>query len=74
MRHRIFLPLLLVLSATAFSASAMAASDSPPQPDNTKHTSGGWPSGPVTLIRPKWCDSWPSDIEKPSDWCQICGC
>ncbi|APW06615.1 hypothetical protein C3F37_16355 [Salmonella enterica subsp. enterica serovar Senftenberg] len=29
MRHRIFLPLLLVLSATAFSASAMAASDSP---------------------------------------------
>ncbi|ASG17224.1 PagK family vesicle-borne virulence factor [Salmonella enterica] len=30
MRHRIFLPLLLVLSATAFSASAMAASDSPP--------------------------------------------
>ncbi|WP_024139995.1 PagK family vesicle-borne virulence factor [Salmonella enterica] len=32
MRHRIFLPLLLVLSATAFSASAMAASDSPPPP------------------------------------------
>ncbi|EBV1908870.1 hypothetical protein DN103_15095 [Salmonella enterica subsp. enterica serovar Kande] len=30
MRHRIFLPLLLMLSATAFSASAMAASDSPP--------------------------------------------
>ncbi|EAA9321518.1 hypothetical protein CRQ39_19335 [Salmonella enterica] len=29
MRHRIFLPLLLVLSATTFSASAMAASDSP---------------------------------------------
>ncbi|EBS3593899.1 hypothetical protein OK20_004738, partial [Salmonella enterica subsp. enterica serovar Thompson] len=27
MRHRIFFPLLLVLSATAFSASAMAASD-----------------------------------------------
>ncbi|EAA5122299.1 hypothetical protein ZF07_24095, partial [Salmonella enterica subsp. enterica] len=27
MRHRIFSPLLLVLSATAFSASAMAASD-----------------------------------------------
>ncbi|EBE5484046.1 PagK family vesicle-borne virulence factor, partial [Salmonella enterica] len=26
MRHRIFFPLLLVLSATAFSASAMAAS------------------------------------------------
>ncbi|WP_348541243.1 PagK family vesicle-borne virulence factor, partial [Salmonella enterica] len=25
MRHRIFFPLLLVLSATAFSASAMAA-------------------------------------------------
>ncbi|ECH9258300.1 hypothetical protein ABL602_001241 [Salmonella enterica subsp. enterica] len=30
MRHRIFFPLLLVLSATAFSASAMAASDSTP--------------------------------------------
>ncbi|HGJ4365576.1 TPA: PagK family vesicle-borne virulence factor [Salmonella enterica subsp. enterica serovar Thompson] len=30
MKNRIFLPLLLVLSATAFSASAMAASDSPP--------------------------------------------
>ncbi|HFL5521029.1 TPA: PagK family vesicle-borne virulence factor [Salmonella bongori] len=30
MRHRIFLPLFLVLSATAFSASAMAASDSLP--------------------------------------------
>ncbi|EGJ9712082.1 hypothetical protein IOF93_003727 [Salmonella enterica subsp. enterica serovar Typhimurium] len=30
MRHRIFSPLLLVLSATAFSASAMAASDTPP--------------------------------------------
>ncbi|EDY2142651.1 hypothetical protein GTM65_004131, partial [Salmonella enterica] len=29
-RHRIFSPLLLVLSATAFSASAMAASDTPP--------------------------------------------
>ncbi|WP_071990454.1 PagK family vesicle-borne virulence factor [Salmonella enterica] len=43
MRHRIFLPLLLVLSATAFSASAMAASDSPPPPDNTKHASRGWP-------------------------------
>ncbi|EHS4887856.1 hypothetical protein KV644_000001, partial [Salmonella enterica subsp. enterica serovar Elisabethville] len=27
MRHRIFSPLLLVLSATPFSASAMAASD-----------------------------------------------
>ncbi|MFP5813948.1 PagK family vesicle-borne virulence factor, partial [Salmonella sp. 741265067_HSA] len=25
MRHRVFFPLLLVLSATAFSASAMAA-------------------------------------------------
>ncbi|EAW1753882.1 hypothetical protein AXM70_23645 [Salmonella enterica subsp. enterica] len=30
MRHRILFPLLLVLSATAFSASAMAASDSKP--------------------------------------------
>ncbi|EHZ3054437.1 hypothetical protein L3N86_002190 [Salmonella enterica subsp. enterica serovar Stanleyville] len=74
MRHRIFLPLLLVLSATAFSASAMAASDSPPPPDNTKHASGGWPSGSAALIRPSWCDGWPSDMPKPHDWCQICGC
>ncbi|EJE4514559.1 hypothetical protein M3T66_004802, partial [Salmonella enterica] len=28
MKHRIFFPLLLVLSATAFSTSVMAASDS----------------------------------------------
>ncbi|ELH5808210.1 hypothetical protein Q9V76_000469 [Salmonella enterica] len=74
MRHRIFLPLLLVLSATAFSASAIAASDSPPPPDNTKHASGGWPTGPAALIRPKWCDDWPPDIAKPPDWCKICGC
>ncbi|MBP1520762.1 hypothetical protein IVU49_11385 [Salmonella enterica subsp. enterica serovar Worthington] len=73
MRHRIFLPLLLVLSATAFSASAMAASDSPP-PDNTKHASRGWPPDPEALIRPRWCDNWPPDISKPEDWCQICGC
>ncbi|HFD9494154.1 PagK family vesicle-borne virulence factor [Salmonella enterica] len=41
MRHRIFSPLLLVLSATAFSTSAIAASDSKPPPDNTKHSSNG---------------------------------
>ncbi|HFD8256450.1 TPA: PagK family vesicle-borne virulence factor [Salmonella enterica] len=51
MRHRIFFPLLLVLSATAFPASAMAASDSPP-PDNTKHASGGWPSDPASWVHP----------------------
>ncbi|WP_309064182.1 PagK family vesicle-borne virulence factor [Salmonella enterica] len=44
MRHRIFLPLLLVLSATTFSASAMVASDSKPPPDNTKYAFGGWPN------------------------------
>ncbi|WP_080243966.1 PagK family vesicle-borne virulence factor [Salmonella enterica] len=38
MRHRIFLPLLLVLSATAFSASAMAASDSTPPPQIIQNT------------------------------------
>ncbi|EBK6280392.1 hypothetical protein G9618_002235 [Salmonella enterica] len=73
MRHRIFFPLLLVLSATAFSASAMAASDSPP-PDNTKHSSSSWPPMPAPYIRPPWCDKWPQDIEKPLEWCQICGC
>ncbi|EAZ9314852.1 hypothetical protein CBJ86_003296 [Salmonella enterica subsp. enterica serovar Gateshead] len=74
MRHRIFLPLLLVLSAPTFSASAMAASDSKPPPGNTKHASSGWPSGPAALIRPDWCDHWSSDMPKPHDWCQICGC
>ncbi|MDI4692824.1 PagK family vesicle-borne virulence factor, partial [Salmonella enterica subsp. enterica serovar Cerro] len=43
MRHCVFFPLLLVLSATAFSASAMAASDSKPPPDNTKHVFDGRP-------------------------------
>ncbi|HFW1658698.1 TPA: PagK family vesicle-borne virulence factor [Salmonella enterica subsp. houtenae serovar [1],40:z4,z23:-] len=52
MKNRIFLPLLLALSATAFSASVMAASDSPP-PDNTKHSSSGssgLPAIPWALI------------------------
>ncbi|EOH8992541.1 hypothetical protein ACMD55_000620 [Salmonella enterica subsp. enterica serovar Cannstatt] len=52
----------------------MAASDSPPPPDNTKHASRGWPLDPEALIRPRWCDNWPPDISKPEDWCQICGC
>ncbi|ENU4242712.1 hypothetical protein ACGG19_001239 [Salmonella enterica] len=52
----------------------MAASDSPPPPDNTKHASGGWPLGPEAWVRPGWCDNWPSDIEKPYFWCQVCGC
>ncbi|HFD8847566.1 TPA: PagK family vesicle-borne virulence factor [Salmonella enterica] len=74
MRHRIFFPLLLVLSATAFSASAMAASDSKSPSDNTQHSSSGWPPLPPTFIRPPWCDHWPSDILKPDFWCQVCGC
>ncbi|EAT5647641.1 hypothetical protein CCT58_06705 [Salmonella enterica] len=76
MRHRIFFPLLLVLSATAFSASAMAASDSKPPPDNTKHYSSGLPPIPWALIgmSQKWCDQYPPDILKPPDWCQICRC
>ncbi|EIW3007824.1 hypothetical protein MB897_004642 [Salmonella enterica] len=74
MKNSIFLPLLLVLSATTFSALAMAASDSKPAPDNTKHSSSGWPPMPAPYIRPPWCDNWPSDIAKPEEWCQICGC
>ncbi|HGB5820188.1 TPA: PagK family vesicle-borne virulence factor [Salmonella enterica subsp. enterica serovar Thompson] len=74
MKNRIFLPLLLVLSATAFSASAMAASDSPPPPDNTKHSYSGWPPLPASFIRPPFCDKWPDDILKPPDFCDICGC
>ncbi|EAA7714851.1 hypothetical protein FOE19_21595 [Salmonella enterica] len=76
MRHRIFFPLLLVLSATAFSASAMAASDSKPPPDNTKHYSSGLPPIPWALIgmSQEWCDQYPPDILKPPDWCQICRC
>ncbi|MGH2339669.1 PagK family vesicle-borne virulence factor [Salmonella enterica subsp. enterica serovar Paratyphi A] len=52
MRHRIFFPLLLVLSATAFSASAMAASDTKPPPDNTKSASSGLPPIPAHLFVP----------------------
>ncbi|ENY0362116.1 TPA: hypothetical protein ACNUH4_000290 [Salmonella enterica subsp. enterica serovar Derby] len=52
----------------------MAASDSPPPPDNTKHASGGWPSGPASWVHPPWCDNWPQDIEIPDFWCQVCGC
>lgn len=74
MKNRIFLPLLLVLSATAFSASAMAASDSKPPPDNTKHSYSGWPPLPAPFIRPPFCDKWPDDILKPPDFCDICGC
>ncbi|EEI2804664.1 hypothetical protein NRN51_004765 [Salmonella enterica] len=76
MRHRIFFPLLLVLSATVFSASAMAASDSKPPPDNTKHYSSGLPPIPWALIgmSQEWCDQYPPDILKPPDWCQICRC
>ncbi|ECP4205881.1 hypothetical protein G9Z11_004503, partial [Salmonella enterica] len=67
MRHRIFFPLLLVLSATAFSASAMAASDSKPPPDNTKHYSSGLPPIPWALIgmSQEWCNQYPPDILKP---------
>ncbi|EBW5413313.1 hypothetical protein IGT08_004569 [Salmonella enterica] len=76
MRHRIFFPLLLVLSATAFSASAMAASDSKPPPDNTKHYSSGLPPIPWALIgmSQEWCNQYLPDILKPPDWCQICRC
>ncbi|EKF1985787.1 hypothetical protein OYM94_001510 [Salmonella enterica] len=76
MRHRIFFPLLLVLLATAFSASAMAASDSKPPPDNTKHYSSGLPPIPWALIgmSQEWCNQYPPDILKPPDWCQICRC
>ncbi|EAA1130592.1 hypothetical protein DLN27_00005, partial [Salmonella enterica] len=74
MRHRVFFPLLLVLSATAFSASAMAASDSKPPPDNTKHASRGWPLGPEAFIHPEWCEHWPAGEMKPPGWCQVCGC
>ncbi|ECE9021546.1 hypothetical protein EWC90_03415 [Salmonella enterica subsp. enterica serovar Manhattan] len=76
MRHRIFFPLLLVLSATAFLASAMAASDSKPPPDNTKHYSSGLPPIPWALIgmSQEWCNQYPPDILKPPDWCQICRC
>ncbi|HGA5439228.1 TPA: PagK family vesicle-borne virulence factor [Salmonella enterica subsp. enterica serovar Eastbourne] len=76
MKNRIFFPLLLVLSATAFSASVMATSDSKPPPDNTKHSSSGLPEIPWALIgmSQEWCNQYPSDIEKPLDWCQICRC
>ncbi|EBE3345308.1 hypothetical protein DKG07_23840 [Salmonella enterica] len=75
MKNRIFLPLLLVLSATAFSASVMATSNTKTPSDNSKNASG-WPDLPQVLIHepPKWCRDWPHDISKPEYWCQICEC
>ncbi|HGG3078642.1 TPA: hypothetical protein ACJFW4_004580 [Salmonella enterica subsp. enterica] len=54
----------------------MATSDSKPPPDNTKHSSSGLPEIPWALIgmSQEWCNQYPSDIEKPLDWCQICRC
>ncbi|EAX4120862.1 hypothetical protein AGL38_003410 [Salmonella enterica subsp. enterica] len=77
MRHRIFFPLLLVLSATAFSASAMTTSDSKTSPGNTTSTPGG--DFDISKIpnpfayRPKWCDNWPEDKLKPPYFYQVCG-
>ncbi|ENV2944615.1 hypothetical protein ACFJXJ_003331, partial [Salmonella enterica] len=70
----IFLVLVFALSAAAFSTSVMAASDTKPPPDNTKSASSGLPPIPAPFIRPPWCDNWSPDIEKPPEWCQICGC
>ncbi|EBM7849521.1 hypothetical protein D4S97_05590 [Salmonella enterica] len=52
MRHvkNIFLVLAFALSAAAFSTSAMAASDSKPPPDSTKHSSSGLPEIPWALL------------------------
>ncbi|ENT3098240.1 hypothetical protein ACFW6I_000206 [Salmonella enterica] len=54
----------------------MAASDSKPPPDNTKHYSSGLPPIPWALIgmSQEWCNQYPPDILKPPDWCQICRC
>ncbi|EPS4721908.1 hypothetical protein ACWZWX_003732 [Salmonella enterica subsp. enterica serovar Montevideo] len=54
----------------------MAASDSKPPPDNTKHYSSGLPPIPWALIgmSQEWCNQYPPDILKPMDWCQICRC
>ncbi|EAW1044394.1 hypothetical protein ZD92_13740 [Salmonella enterica subsp. enterica] len=77
MKHRIFFPLLLVLSAAAFSTSVMAASDSKTSPGNTKSAPGG--SLDISEVpdpfaqRPKWCDNWPEDILKPPYFYQVCG-
>ncbi|ELF3606051.1 hypothetical protein RNE51_002682 [Salmonella enterica] len=77
MKHRIFFPLLLVLSATAFSTSVMAASDSKTPPGNTKSTPGG--GFDIKQIpnpfahRPEWCNNWPSDQLKPPYFYQVCG-
>lgn len=79
MRHRIFFPLFLVLSATAFSASAMATSDSKTSPGNTKSTPGGGLDISISEVtnpfshRPQWCNNWPSDLPKPEYFYQVCG-
>ncbi|EEN1040792.1 TPA: PagK family vesicle-borne virulence factor [Salmonella enterica] len=66
MRYRIFL-LLLVLSATAFSASAMAASETkvPPKSDDIPQ--------PVLPPMPKWCkDMLDSGGLLPLDFYKMC--
>ncbi|EBV3278574.1 hypothetical protein DOH34_15230 [Salmonella enterica subsp. enterica serovar Wangata] len=75
MRHRIFLPLFLVLSATAFSASAMAASDTKAPPANSKNARG-FPSFPAAFIHEnqEWCNRYPPEEMRPPYFCQICQC
>ncbi|ECC3482247.1 hypothetical protein ACW50_07745 [Salmonella enterica subsp. enterica] len=75
MRQRIFLPLLLVLSATAFSASSMAASDTKAPPDNSKNASR-LPPFPAALIyqSQEWCHKYPPGTYRPPFFCEICQC
>ncbi|EDY4903387.1 hypothetical protein GPM59_003233 [Salmonella enterica] len=76
MRHRIFLPLFLVLSATAFSASAMAASDTKAPPPANSKNAGGFPPFPAALIHQneEWCKKYPPTVMRPDFYCQVCQC
>ncbi|EBZ1040120.1 hypothetical protein D7O34_14390 [Salmonella enterica subsp. enterica serovar Agama] len=77
MKHvkNVFLVLAFALSAAAFSASAMAASDTKAPPANSKNARG-FPSFPAALIHEnqEWCKKYPPGEMRPPDFCQMCQC
>ncbi|EBL9220271.1 hypothetical protein NAK90_003435 [Salmonella enterica] len=71
MKHvkNVFLFLSFVLSAAAFSTSAIAASSSPPP----VHKPGGLDIGDIVLPPPPdWCKNYPSGKMRPPELAKIC--
>ncbi|EHG5810393.1 hypothetical protein J4M08_004488 [Salmonella enterica subsp. enterica serovar Nottingham] len=70
MKHvkNVFLVLAFALSAAAFSTSATAASNSPPD-----HKPGELDIGDVVLPPPPdWCKKYPPDKMRPPEFAIIC--